>query len=115
MPHIQVNEIEIFYTIKGDGPPLLFLHGNGEDHHTFDILIEKLSIHHRCYAVDSRNHGQSQQTNEFHYQTMMEDTKELINALQLAPINVIGFSDGAIITMLLAIPYQSLVNKIILL
>ncbi len=115
MPFIHVNNINLFYTQQGQGEPLLFLHGNGEDHTIFTPLINKLSKHFTCYAIDSRNHGKSDITAEFHYQTMMEDLHQFIIALQLTKPNIIGFSDGSIITMLLATQYPSLPNKIALL
>lgn len=115
MAYIQINDIQLFYEIKGCGQPLLFLHGNDEDHHTFDPLIDKLSKHYTCYAIDSRNHGLSDRTTKFHYQTMMEDILIFITTLGLIPSNIIGFSDGSIIAMLLAMEYPNLVNKIILL
>lgn len=114
MPFIHVNNINIFYTKQGTGEPLLFLHGNGEDHTIFTPVINKLSNHFTCYAIDSRNHGQSDQTDEFHYQTMMEDIHQFILSLQLTKPNIIGFSDGSIITMLLSINYPTLPNKIAL-
>lgn len=115
MPFINVNNINLYYTKQGQGHPLLFLHGNGEDHTIFTPLINKLSQHFTCYAIDSRNHGQSEQTDEFHYQTMMEDIYQFIVSLQLDKPNIIGFSDGSIITMLLAMQYPALPNKIVLL
>lgn len=115
MPFIHVNKIDLYYTKQGQGEPLLFLHGNGEDHTIFKPLIDKLAEHFTCYAIDSRNHGKSAQTNEFHYQTMMEDIHQFITTLNLNKPNIIGFSDGSIITMLLAIQFPALMNKIVLL
>ena len=115
MAHININGTQIFYTQQGSGLPLIFLHGNGEDHHIFDPLIKKLSHQFTCYALDSRNHGQSQMTDQFHYQTMTDDLLAFIHELKLSPVNIIGFSDGSIVTMLLAIQQPELLDKAILL
>ena len=115
MAHININGTQIFYTQQGSGLPLIFLHGNGEDHHIFDPLIKKLSHQFTCYALDSRNHGQSQMTDQFHYQTMTDDLLAFIHELKLSPVNIIGFSDGSIVTMLLAMQHPELVDKAILL
>lgn len=115
MPFIQVNDIQLFYEKKGQGTPIIFLHGNGEDHNIFKPLIDLLSQDFTCYALDSRNHGQSDMTDQFHYQTMMDDTYAFITQLGLSNINIIGFSDGSIITMLLAMQYPKLIHKMILL
>ncbi|WP_143691405.1 alpha/beta fold hydrolase, partial [Wohlfahrtiimonas larvae] len=66
-------------------------------------------------AIDSRNHGLSDQTDQFHYQTMMDDLYAFITAMQLKEVNIIGFSDGSIITMLFAIQYPEMVNHALLL
>ena len=115
MAYIKVNGIQLFYAQQGKGEPLIFLHGNGEDHHTFDPLIAKLANHFTCYAIDSRNHGQSEMTDQFHYQTMMDDLYAFITAMQFEKVNIIGFSDGSIITMLLAMQHPKLVHQAILL
>lgn len=115
MPFLHVNQIQLFYECSGHGAPIIFLHGNGEDHHIFDPLIAKLSEHYTCYALDSRNHGQSETTSLYHYQTMMDDLKAFIETLELTPVNIVGFSDGSIVTLLLAIQHLNLVNKIALL
>ena len=115
---IDVNGITLFYQVTGgraDGVPMLLLHGNGEDHHIFDALTEKLTGDFSVYAVDSRNHGQSEKTNDFAYQTMMEDVYALIQALQLERVHVIGFSDGAIVGLLLAMNHREAVGKMALL
>lgn len=113
--NIQVNGVNLFYKKSGSGPPLLLLHGNGEDHHIFDKLSEKLGTTFTLYALDSRNHGASQQTDDYSYQTMMKDVHEFISKLQLRPVNVIGFSDGAIISLLLAMVHPEQLRKMALL
>jgi pimeloyl-ACP methyl ester carboxylesterase len=44
---------------EGEGPPLILLHGSGEDHHIFDKLSLKLENHFTLYLVNSRNHGEA--------------------------------------------------------
>lgn len=112
---IEINDITLNYLKKGTGTPLLLLHGNGEDYHIFDKLIEKLSEDFTVYAIDSRNHGESSKTNDFSYKTMAEDTYLFIKELDLKNVSVIGFSDGAIISLLIAKKYPNLIKKMALL
>ena len=110
---IQANDTNLFYTKSGSGPALLLLHGNGEDHTIFDTLTAQLQNHFTVYALDTRGHGQSQPVPEYHYADMTEDAAAFINQLQLAPLTVIGFSDGGIIALLLAMQHPGLVKGIV--
>lgn len=112
---IQTNDISLFYQINGEGKPLLLLHGNGEDHQIFTELAAKLADHYTIYAIDSRNHGQSQQTEDYSYEAMVEDVYSFIKDLNLGPVDLVGFSDGAIIGLMLAMKAPKTINKLALL
>lgn len=112
---IKVNGVELYYHKAGVGKPIILLHGNGEDHHIFDALIEKLVEHFTVYAVDTRNHGESEVTTDFTYETIRDDIFEFIKVLELEDVSIIGFSDGAIVSLLLELKYPQLLTKIALL
>lgn len=112
---LRTNNITLHYRKSGSGPPLILLHGNGEDHHIFDKLIETMAPHFTIYAIDSRNHGQSEKTVDFTYEAMSEDIQNFIRELNLGSVNMIGFSDGAITSLLMAIRDQSSISKMALL
>ena len=81
--HIKVNNLNLFYTCTGSGAPLIMLHGNGEDHTIFDEAVALLSKHFTVYAIDSRDHGQSDKVNELHYDDMAEDIRIFIEEVGL--------------------------------
>lgn len=111
--YIKVNGIDLFYETKGSGKPIILLHGNGESHKIFDVLIEELSKKFTVYAIDSRDHGQSTKTNKLSYEIMMEDVVSFIKELELEKPILYGFSDGAIIGLLLASKYPDILSKLI--
>jgi pimeloyl-ACP methyl ester carboxylesterase len=111
---IKVNDIELSYEKTGSGEALLLLHGNGEDHHIFDVIAAKLKNHFTVYAIDSRNHGESTKTDDYSYDTMAKDIAEFIRQLKIEKVNVLGFSDGAIVALLLA-THSELIHKMALL
>lgn len=111
----NVNGISLYYETSGNGAPMLLLHGNGEDHHIFDVLVKKLKSNFTIYAIDSRNHGQSERTNDYSYNTMAEDVSSFIEVMRLGRTNIIGFSDGAVIGLILAMKYRDLLRRIALL
>lgn len=112
---IQVGQTTLFYKKSGSGAPVLLLHGNGEDHHIFDPLASRLAQNYTVYAIDSRCHGRSGKTQTLSYESMMGDIYDLICMLQLAPVNIVGFSDGAIVSLLLAMAHKGLIHKMALL
>lgn len=112
---IKVNDIELFYKKSGSGAPVLLLHGNGETHEIFDALAARLSKKFSVFAMDSRNHGQSSMTEVYSYDVMAEDVFGYIEALGLGTVNVVGFSDGAIAALLLAMKHPQAVAKMALL
>lgn len=113
--YIEINGISLFYETRGSGSPLLLLHGNGEDHHIFDPLAHKLAADFTVYSIDSRNHGQSQKTEDYSYETMADDMGCFIQALGLGQAGLVGFSDGAITGLLLAMKQSRAVSRMALL
>ncbi|MDR1044986.1 MAG: alpha/beta hydrolase [Candidatus Adiutrix sp.] len=111
----QSRGLELFHEKRGAGPPLILLHGNGEDHHIFDRIAPRLAAHFTVYALDSRNHGQSPQTDDYSYEALAGDLEAFIQALGLGRVGLIGFSDGAIVALMLAMKPGRLIRKMALL
>ena len=103
---VQVNGVCLHYAAAGTGKPVVLVHGNGEDHHLFDVEIGQLvDAGYRVYAPDSRGHGANERLNEYHYADMAEDMHQFIRALGLEKPYFYGHSDGGIIGLLMAMRY----------
>jgi pimeloyl-ACP methyl ester carboxylesterase len=113
MMHIKANQIDIHYEIFGQGEPLILLHGNQEDFHIFDELIDVLKEDFMIYAIDSRNHGESGRSIDFSYNAMTQDVYQFIRHLKINKPHILGFSDGGIIALKLAILSPNLLSKVI--
>lgn len=100
--------MDIYYEIKGNGFPIVCLHGNNEDHHIFDEAVKILSKQYQCLLIDSRYHGKSVCTGELSYMQMAEDVFNIITNLGIEAYDVIGFSDGAIVSLLLGMKDERL-------
>lgn len=111
---IDVNGIQLFYEKSGLGPPVILLHGNGEDHSIFDVLAQQLAQRYTVYAIDSRGHGKSSKVKSLDYHEMMEDIAAMIRQLDIQSPILYGFSDGGILGLLLAIHYPGMLSKLIL-
>lgn len=111
--NINVNDINLYYEIYGKGTPIILVHGNGETHQIFDVLIDKLKDNYTVYAVDSRCHGKSEKTEKISYELMAQDMIEFIKKLKINKPIFYGFSDGGIIGLLIAIKEPKLLSKLI--
>ena len=99
---VRVNGMDINYYEAGEGKPIILVHGNGESHESFGVLAEQLvSAGYHVYAPDSRGHGGSSPSEEYHYADMAEDIRKFIEALGLEKPAYYGFSDGGILGLML--------------
>jgi pimeloyl-ACP methyl ester carboxylesterase len=113
---VAVNGTFLHYAKSGSGSrSLVLLHGNGENHHIFDAIAARFANDYTVYSIDSRNHGESGKTDRFSYDVMAEDIYQFIRALKLDKPDILGFSDGAINTLLLAQNHGDAAGKIALL
>ncbi len=111
---VRVNGININYEAYGDGKPIVLIHGNGENHKVFDILIDSLKMNYKVYALDSRCHGKSEDTKDISYSLMADDVIAFINTLKIEKPVLYGFSDGGIVGLLIAIKEPYLLSKLII-
>lgn len=112
--YCSVNGIRMYYERKGEGDPVIMVHGNGESHDIFDVCIRQLEKTHTVYAVDSRCHGQSTDTKETGYDLLALDLICFIRELHIESPVFYGFSDGGIIGLLIAVKEPSLLKKLII-
>lgn len=110
--------VEISYLDEGEGEPLFFIHGfTGTalaDHAT---LMDELRPTHRLIAPDMRGYGASRPPNrdfpaDF-YQRDAADMAALLDSLNCGPVTVLGFSDGAEVSLLLAANRPDLVRGVV--
>lgn len=109
---IELNGVRLFYEKRGEGRPLLLVHGNGEDHTIFDQALLLLEKHYCCYAIDARCHGQSG-AGPLHYDAMAADMLAFLEALDLRDAIFYGFSDGGIVGLLTAAETERITTLIV--
>ena len=111
--NINVNNVNIYYEVYGEGKPIILLHGNSETHEIFDKLINRLKDNYKVYAIDSRCHGKSEDTIYISYNLMRDDIIGFIQKLNIEKPILYGFSDGGIIGLLIAIKEPDILSKLI--
>ncbi|WP_317415521.1 bifunctional alpha/beta hydrolase/GNAT family N-acetyltransferase [Thermophilibacter provencensis] len=93
------------FGIDLSAPPVLMLHGNGEEHGIFGPVIDAVCASGRAViALDSRAQGQSTRgaARPLTYELMAADAIEACARLGVPEVHVLGFSDGGILGLLLA-------------
>lgn len=107
------NGNRFYYETYGAGEPLLLIHGNGASIATFDKQIGEFSQHYQVIAMDSRGQGKSELgTKHLNYEQMADDSNALLDHLKLDHVKVLGWSDGGIIGLLLAIHHPDKVGML---
>lgn len=108
-------DIKHYYIEKGQGEPLVLIHGNGEDSTYFENQIEEFSPYYRVLALDTRGHGQTPRGEApFTIRQFADDLLVFLDRMNIQKTNILGFSDGANIAMCFASKYPERVFKLVL-
>ena len=110
-----MSDISLCYTMQGAGPPLLLLHGNGEDGSYFTHQSDYFARRYTVYAIDTRGHGKSPRgTAPFTIAQFAEDLLDFMDEHDLAQARIIGFSDGGNIALSFALANPERVRRLVL-
>jgi pimeloyl-ACP methyl ester carboxylesterase len=110
--YAMVNGIKLYYEIYGQGAPLLLLHGNRASISSFNKQIPELSKHYQVIAVDTRAQGKSTEDGKkFTYELFAEDMIALLDYLKLDSVNLLGWSDGGNIGLIMAMKKPEKIRK----
>ena len=111
--HARVNGISLYYATIGHGPSVVLLHGGLANSDYWGHQVTALAPHHTVILVDSRGHGRStRDSRRYGYDLMADDVVALLDTLHIANADVVGWSDGAILGLDLAIRHPDRVGKI---
>jgi pimeloyl-ACP methyl ester carboxylesterase len=121
MPRFQHGSVEIAFLDEGEGEPIILVHGFAS---TKDVnwvhpgwIATLTAAGRRAIALDNRGHGASSKLYEpaaYHTATMAEDVVALMDHLELARADVMGYSMGARIAAFLASKHPSRVRSAVL-
>jgi pimeloyl-ACP methyl ester carboxylesterase len=110
-----VGDINLYYAIfnKEGNDPVILLHGGmiSSDYWGFEVPL--LSKTHKVIIVDSRGHGRSTMSNlPLSFSLMASDILQLMDYLKIKKASIVGWSDGGIIGLVLAIQNPERINKL---
>lgn len=113
--YLDVNGVSLYYEIYGEGEPLLMIHGNGNSMSGFIGNVEELSKYYKVIFVDCRGRGASTYNKgvELTFDLQIEDLKQFLDKLNISKTHIVGWSDGGILALLMAIQHPEKVDKIV--
>ncbi len=122
MPHVKVNDINMYYEIHGDGFPLVLIMGLGGnadwwkiDPDLWELWILKFSKNFKTIIFDNRGAGRTDKPDiEYSIKMFADDTVGLMDALNIEKSHVLGMSMGGTIAQELVLNYPERVEKLVL-
>ncbi|MCP4706471.1 MAG: alpha/beta hydrolase [candidate division Zixibacteria bacterium] len=112
--YVNINEIEIYYEIHGEGEPILMLHGGLGSSVSLEKQVNHFEKNYMVITPDSRGHGRTIDGKQpITYELMADDMIKLINHLSIDSFCVIGMSDGGNIGLILSNKYPQRVKKLV--
>ena len=121
MQHFSSNGVDIAYAIDGDGDPILLIHGfasnNAVNWRSTGWIDTLTKAGYRAIAMDVRGHGASAKLTEpgaYHLTTLAGDAAALIDHLKLGRVDVMGYSMGGRIGVMLALDHPDKVRSLII-
>jgi pimeloyl-ACP methyl ester carboxylesterase len=112
----KIRGINMYYEIYGEGKPLLIIHGNSGSIGDFSKQIPYFAKKYKVIVADSRDHGRTLDTaamqDSLSYEMMSDDYDALLTHLKIDSALVLGWSDGGINGLLLAMNHPDKVKKL---
>jgi len=111
--YAPVNGIKIWYAEFGHGAPVILLHGGLANSDYWGNLVRALAPHYRVIVMDSRGHGRSaRDAQPYGYDLMASDVLALMDFLKVDKATLVGWSDGAIIGLDIALNHPERLSKL---
>jgi pimeloyl-ACP methyl ester carboxylesterase len=110
---VEVNGASIWYAVFGKGSPVVLLHGGLANSNYWGHQVPALAATHQVIVIDSRGHGRSTRSAQpYGYELMASDVLGVMDKLGVKQAAVVGWSDGAIIGLSLAIHHPDRVARL---
>jgi pimeloyl-ACP methyl ester carboxylesterase len=108
-----VNGVRLWYAEFGHGAPVILVHGGLANSEYWGLQVAVLAAHYHVIVLDSRGHGRSTRTDTpIGYDLMSSDVLGLMDYLHIRKSALIGWSDGAIIGLDIAIHHPDRLTRL---
>jgi len=108
-----VNGIRLWYAVFGHGEPVVMVHGGLANADYWGLQVPVLASRYQVIVLDSRGHGRSSRTAApIGYDAMASDVLALMDTLHIGKAALVGWSDGAIIGLDIAIHHPERLTRL---
>lgn len=116
MGYIDVAGMQVWHEVSGDGDPVVLLHGGFASASSFFEQTPVLAAAgYRVFVPERRAHGHTRDVaGPITYSVMADDTIAYLETAVQAPAHLIGWSDGAVVALLVALRRPELVSRMVL-
>jgi pimeloyl-ACP methyl ester carboxylesterase len=113
--YVDVDGVHTYYEVHGSGDPVVLLHGGMCTAETWDAQTSALAGHYQVYVPERFGHGRTPDIEgPIGYENMAQHTIAFMEAAGLDSAHIAGWSDGALVGLLVALRRPSLVRKLVL-
>jgi pimeloyl-ACP methyl ester carboxylesterase len=114
MSRRRINGFDVYFERRGEGEPIVLVHGSWTDHHSWAFVVDELARTNHVVTYDRRGHSRSERgAGPVPRRVDEDDLAALIEALGLAPAHLVGNSYGAAISLGLAARHADLVRSVV--
>ena len=112
--YVNAGGVRTYYEVYGEGEPLVLLHGGLATAESWVMQVPALAEGYRVYVPERRGHGRTPDAaGPITYEMMAADTAAFLDATGTGAANLVGWSDGAVVGMLVALRRPELVRKLV--
>jgi len=112
--YLSVNGIELYCEIFGEGEPLLLIHGGAATIESWFFQIPEFAVKFKVIVPDARGHGRTRDVEgPIDFKNMAADFEALLDHLGLSKVLVVGWSDGGVTGLQMAMNRPDLVSKVV--
>jgi pimeloyl-ACP methyl ester carboxylesterase len=111
---VEVNGMQMYYEVSGEGDPLVVLHGAHMNINTMGEIIPALAESRKVYALEFQGHGRTEDIDRpITYENLADDVAAFMDRVGLEKADVFGYSMGAAAGLQLAIRHPEKVDQLV--
>lgn len=112
---VEANGVDTYYEVEGEGEPVVLLHGGFVTIDSWATQRAALAPRYRLYLPERRGHGRTPDVDgPLSYAAMAADTIAFMDAVGLPSAHLVGWSDGAIVGLEVALARPELIRSLVL-